>query len=110
MEKAEALMDDIKNFKTSSGASRMVMLWCGSTEVHHRAAACHQTSESVRKGLAENDSNIPPSEVYAYASLKSGVPFGNGAPNLTNEIPALVELARETGIAHAERISRRARR
>jgi len=101
MEKAEALMQDIKDFQASSGASRLIVLWCGSTEVFHRAADCHQSLDAFEKGMATNDPNIPPSQIYAYASLKSGVPFGNGAPNLTNEIPALVDLAKDMGVAHA---------
>jgi len=94
-EKAEALADDMKNFRKTSGAERLVMIWCGSTEVFHKAAAVHQTMEAFEKGLAKNDPGIAPSQVYAYAALKSGVPFANGAPNLTHDIPALLNLARE---------------
>jgi len=101
MDKAQALMDDIKRFKKKTGASRLVMLWCGSTEVYHKPAACHQSLTAFEKGLAEDDPNIAPSQIYAYAALKLGVPFGNGAPNLTNDVPALDELARERGVPHA---------
>jgi len=101
MDKAQALMDDIKRFKKKTGASRLVMLWCGSTEVYHKPAACHQSLKAFEKGLAEDDPNIAPSQIYAYAALKLGVPFGNGAPNLTNDVPALDELARERGVPHA---------
>ena len=62
------------------------MIWCGSTEVFHRPAAVHQTLEDFEKGLMQNDPEIAPSQIYAYAALKSGVPFANGAPNLTTDI------------------------
>ncbi len=94
-EKAEALMDDMKTFQTTNGCDRLVMIWCGSTEVFHRPEAVHQTLASFEKGLAKNDPGIAPSQVYAYAALKSGVPFANGAPNLTHDIPALLGLARD---------------
>jgi len=100
MDKAEALMQDIKDFKASSGASRLVVLWCGSTEVYHQPAAVHQSLATFEKGLTENDPEIAPSQIYAYAALKSGVPFANGAPNLTNDAPALMELAREQELPH----------
>ena len=74
MDKAQALMDDIAQFRDSTGVSRLVMIWCGSTEVFHRAAAVHQTVESFEKGLCNNDPDIAPSQIYAYAALKSGVP------------------------------------
>ncbi len=101
MDHAEALMQDIRDFKSSSGASRLVMLWCGSTEVHHKPAACHQTMAAFEKGLVENDPNIAPSQVYAYAAFKSGVPFGNGAPNLTADVPALMDMAKDYEVVHA---------
>ncbi len=101
MDKAQALMDDIKQFKKKSGASRLVMLWCGSTEVYHKPAPCHQSLKAFEKGLREDDPNIAPSQIYAYAALKLGIPFGNGAPNLTNDVPALDELARDRGVPHA---------
>jgi myo-inositol-1-phosphate synthase len=95
MEKAEMLMADIANFRKSSGVSRAVMLWCGSTEVFHRPAAVHQTLKDFECGLAKNDPEISPSQIYAYAALKSGLPFANGAPNLTVDTLALRELARD---------------
>ena len=98
MDKALALMEDIKNFKVSTGASRLVMIWCGSTESFHRAADVHQTIEKFEAGLHKNDPDIAPSQIYAYAALKLGVPFGNGAPNLTTDTPALLELARERNV------------
>jgi myo-inositol-1-phosphate synthase len=98
MDKAEMLLEDIEQFRKSSNASRLVMIWCGSTEVFHRPAAVHQTLKDFECGLMKNDPEISPSQMYAYAALKSGVPFANGAPNLTTDTPALLELARERNI------------
>jgi myo-inositol-1-phosphate synthase len=98
MDKAEMLMEDIRNFQETSGASRLVMIWCGSTEVFHRPAAVHQTLRDFECGLQKNDPEISPSQIYAYAALKSDVPFANGAPNLTADMPAMLELARERQI------------
>jgi myo-inositol-1-phosphate synthase len=98
MDKAEMLLEDIRNFQESSGVSRSVMIWCGSTEVFHRPAAVHQTLKDFECGLMKNDPEIAPSQIYAYAALKSGIPFANGAPNLTTDMPALLELARERNI------------
>jgi myo-inositol-1-phosphate synthase len=95
MDKAEMLMEDIRNFRQSSGAARLAMIWCGSTEVFHRAAAVHQTLKDFECGLMKNDPEISPSQIYAYAALKSGVPYANGAPHLTVDTPAMMELARE---------------
>ncbi len=98
MDKAEMLMEDIRNFKNSSGADRLVMIWCASTEVFHRPAPVHATLKDFECGLMKNDPEIAPSQIYAYAALKSGVPFANGAPNLTTDAPALLELARDREI------------
>ena len=95
MDQAQALMADIEGFRRSSGAARLVMIWCASTEVFHRPAQVHQSLPDFERGLSQDDPEIAPSQVYAYAALMSGVPFANGAPNLTSEIPALLELARE---------------
>ena len=95
MDKAEMLMDDIKNFKKSSGAARLVCIWCGSTEVYHTPSEVHESLKAFEDGLRRSDPEIAPSQIYAYAALKSGVPFANGAPNLTTDCPALLELARE---------------
>jgi len=95
MELAEALMDDIEQFRKSNNCTRLVMIWCGSTEVFHRPAQVHQTVKEFEAGLLGNDPEIAPSQIYAYAALKSGVPFANGAPNLTHDIPALLDIARE---------------
>jgi myo-inositol-1-phosphate synthase len=95
MDKAEMLMEDIRNFRQSSGAARLAMIWCGSTEVFHKAAAVHQTLKDFECGLMKNDPEISPSQIYAYAALKSGVPYANGAPHLTVDTPALMDLARD---------------
>jgi myo-inositol-1-phosphate synthase len=98
MDKAEMLMEDIRQFQESTGAARLVMIWCASTEVFHKPAAVHQTLKDFECGLQKNDPDIAPSQIYAYAALKRGVPFANGAPNLTTDTPALLELARERQI------------
>jgi myo-inositol-1-phosphate synthase len=98
MDKAQQLMDDIKCFKARSGASRLVMIWCGSTEVFHRPAAVHQSLSTFEEGLRKDDPEIAPSQTYSYAALMSDVPFANGAPNLTTDTPALLELARNRQI------------
>ena len=98
MDKAEMLMDDIRNFQETNGVSRSVMIWCGSTEVFHRPAAVHQTLKDFECGLMKDDPEIAPSQIYAYAALKSGIPFANGAPNLTTDMPALLELARDRNL------------
>jgi myo-inositol-1-phosphate synthase len=111
MDKARMVMEDIENFKKANGLSRVVMIWCGSTEVHHKAAEVHQTLKNFERGLAANDPGIAPSQVYAYAALKMGIPHANGAPNLTTDVPALHELAREMGgLPFVARTSRPARR
>jgi myo-inositol-1-phosphate synthase len=96
-ELAKSVMDDIENFRDAHGCSRLVMVWCGSTEKYIQESEVHQTIESFEEGLQNNDPAISPSMIYAYAALKLGVPFANGAPNLTCDIPALIELAKETG-------------
>jgi myo-inositol-1-phosphate synthase len=98
MEKAEMLMEDIAQFRQTNDCARLVMIWCGSTEVFHRPAAVHQTVRDFECGLMKNDPEISPSQIYAYAALKSGVPFANGAPNLTTDTPALLDLARDRNI------------
>jgi myo-inositol-1-phosphate synthase len=98
MEKAEMLMEDIAQFRKTNQTSRLVMIWCASTEVFHRPSAVHQTLKDFECGLMKNDPEIAPSQIYAYAALKSGVPFANGAPNLTTDTPALLDLARDLNI------------
>ncbi len=95
MEHAEMLMDDIRQFKERTGADRLSMIWCGSTEVFHKPAAVHASLKDFECGLQKNDPEISPSQMYAYAALKMGVPYANGAPHLTTDTPALLELARE---------------
>ncbi len=90
---AQQLMEDIRRFREEQKTTREVMIWCASTEAYLEPASVHQTLEAFEKGLKENDPNIAPSMIYAYAALQSGVPFINGAPNLTVDIPALLELA-----------------
>jgi myo-inositol-1-phosphate synthase len=98
MELAESLMEDIQEFKRRNNCSRLVMIWCGSTEVFHKPAAVHQSLASFEEGLRNNDPDIAPSQIYAYAALKLRVPYANGAPNLTTDVPALLELARENSV------------
>src|ERR1700723_1473617 len=92
---AEQLRQDIRDFKKSSGASRLVTVWCASTETFIEPSAPHQSVKALEKGMKENDENIAPSMVYAYASLMEGVPFANGAPNLTVDLPVMLDLSRK---------------
>jgi myo-inositol-1-phosphate synthase len=94
MDLAEQLRSDIHNFRKKSGADRLVMMWCGSTEIFLKQTDVHQSVKSFEKGLQKDDENIAPSMIYAYAALMEGVPFANGAPNLTVDIPAMHELSR----------------
>ena len=94
-EKAEALKADIARFKEENGCDRLVAVWCGSTEIFITEKPVHQTLTAFEAGLKANDPDIAPSMVYAYACLSMDVPFANGAPNLTVDIPAIQELARE---------------
>ncbi len=98
MELAEALMQDIRDFKARNSCSRLVMIWCGSTEVFHKPAVVHNSLASFEEGLRKSDPEISPSQIYAYAALKMRVPYANGAPNLTTDVPALLELARENEV------------
>jgi myo-inositol-1-phosphate synthase len=98
MELAEMVMDDIREFQKRTGVTRMVMIWCGSTEVYHQAAPVHATLADFENGLRQNDPEISPSQIYAYAALKLGVPHANGAPHLTTDMPALLELAKQNKV------------
>ena len=98
MDKADMLMEDIEQFRKTNNTTRNVMIWCASTEVFHRPAAVHATLKDFECGLMQNDPEISPSQIYAYAALKSGMPFANGAPNLTTDTPALQELARDRNL------------
>jgi len=97
----EGLKADIDAFKKDNDISRCVMIWCGSTEAYSGPSDVHGSLERFEKGLENNDPHISPSMLYAYAALTSGIPFINGAPNLTVDIPAMVELAEKQGIAVA---------
>lgn len=98
MELAEQIQEDIKNFQKANNIARTVMIWCGSTEIFLKPTAVHQTVESFEKGLIDNDPAIAPSMIYAYAAIKMGIPYANGAPNLSADIPALMALAKEKGV------------
>jgi myo-inositol-1-phosphate synthase len=98
---AQALRDDIRNKMEEAGASRGVMVWCGSTEVFQHPSECHQTIEAFEEGLKNNDDGIAPSQIYAYAAIKEGIPYANGAPNLSADFPALVDLAEKENVAIA---------
>ena len=98
MELAEQLREDIREFKKSSGADRLVMIWCGSTEIFLQPERVHASVKAFERGMLDNDENIAPSMIYAYAALSEGVPFANGAPNLTVDIPVMHELARKNSV------------
>lgn len=95
---AHMLMDDIQNFKKSNNLDRLVTVWCASTEIYLKKEAVHETLDSFEKAMKENHPAIAPSMIYAYASIASGVPFANGAPNLTVDIPALTEFAKQKNV------------
>ncbi len=97
MDLAEQVRADIRRFKKENHLDRLVMIWCGSTEIFMTESDVHQTIEAFEKALLANDVNIPSSMVYAYAALKEGIPYANGAPNLTVDIPALMDLAQRNG-------------
>lgn len=98
MELAEALREDIRRFKEENDCARMVMVWCGSTEIFLRPGPAHQDIESFEKAMRENDDQIAPSMIYAYAALMESVPYANGAPNLSADIPALEQLSIERSV------------
>jgi myo-inositol-1-phosphate synthase len=97
-ELAEALRKDIRDFKAKNKCARLVMIWCASTEKFTTPAKVHKDIKSFRKGLNANDERIAPSQIYAYAALMEGIPFANGAPALTVDIPAFVKLATDNNI------------
>lgn len=96
---AQELIRDIDNFKKANNLSRVVVIWTGSTEKYIEASAVHETIASFEAGLKNNDAAIAPSMVYAYAAVSQGIPFINGAPNLTTDIPAIIQLARKNRAA-----------
>ncbi len=98
MDLADQLRQDIQNFKTEHGITRAVMIWCASTEVYIEPSPVHDTLTAFESGLKNNDPAIAPSMIYAYAALSEKVPFANGAPNLTVDIPAMTELAKKNKV------------
>src|SRR5580765_1977639 len=95
MDLAEQVRADIREFKKSSGATRLITIWCGSTETFLEPTSVHESVKSFEKAMTTNDEAIAPSMIYAYASLMDGVPFANGAPNLTVDLPVMRQLSRE---------------
>jgi myo-inositol-1-phosphate synthase len=98
LELAEALREDIRRFKAENGCERLVVVWCGSTEIFLEEGPAHQNLEDFEAAMETNDESIAPSMLYAYAALMEGVPFANGAPNLTVDIPAMVKLANDRSV------------
>ena len=96
---AKQLMDDIAEFKRKNKCERLVMIWAASTEIFMKPHAVHRNLQTFEQAMRENHKAIAPSMVYAYAALKSGIPFANGAPNLTVDIAALMDLANQQGVA-----------
>jgi myo-inositol-1-phosphate synthase len=94
----EAIREDINRFREDKRVDRLVMIWCASTEIFLEPTEAHRDLESFEKAIDANDPDIAPSMLYAYAALLEGVPFANGAPNLTVDVPALRELATERAI------------
>ena len=94
---ADQLGEDMRRFKKDNNCDRLVMIWCGSTEVYLTESPAHATLASFEKALEASDDSIPSSMVYAYAAIKEGIPYSNAAPNLSADVPALVELAARTG-------------
>ena len=95
---AEALREDIRNFKAENGCDRLVMVWCGSTEIFLRPGPTHESMESFEAAMEQNDPSIAPSMLYAYAALMEGIPYANGAPNLSADFPAFEDYAKENGL------------
>jgi myo-inositol-1-phosphate synthase len=94
---ADQVTADIEKFKKDNGLARLVMVWCGSTEVYREAGDVHSTLAKFEKGLDESHPDILPSMIYAYCAIKAGIPYANGAPNLSGDFPAMLELAKKTG-------------
>ena len=97
-DQAEALIQDIANFKEENDCDRLVMVWCGSTEAFQEPSEVHASVAAFEEGLRSNDPNISPSQIYAYAALQSDVPFANGAPNLSCDLDCIVELSKSRGV------------
>lgn len=96
--RVEAIREDIRRFKEENALDRCIVIWCGSTEVYQKPGEIHQSMEAFQKAIDEDNPEIPPSMLYALAALESGVPFINGAPNLTIDVPAMVDLATKNNI------------
>src|SRR5262245_2533072 len=94
---AEQVIQDIRTFKSANNLARVVMVWCGSTEIFMEESAAHQSLAAFEKALEASDPAIPSSMIYAYAAIKEGIPYANAAPNLSADVPALLELAQQTG-------------
>ena len=94
---AEQVRADIQRFKKEHNLNRLVLVWCGSTEVYMTESPAHQTIDAFEKALETSDDSIPSSMIYAYAAIKEGIPYANAAPNLSADIPALIQLAQQTG-------------
>lgn len=97
-DQALALIDDIERFRSENNCDRLVMVWCGSTEAYQEPSEVHETVTAFEEGLKQNDSNISPSQIYAYAAIQAGVPYANGAPNLSTDLPCMLQLATEQGV------------
>jgi myo-inositol-1-phosphate synthase len=95
---AEQLREDIRRFKQEHNLSRLVMIWCGSTEIFLTETPAHQSIEAFEKALEANDPSIPSSMIYTYAALMEGVPYANGAPNLSVDVPAMMDLAKQNQV------------
>ncbi|NIP79665.1 MAG: inositol-3-phosphate synthase [Gemmatimonadetes bacterium] len=97
-ELGEQLRADIRRFREENGCDRLVMVWCGSTEIFLETGPAHESLEAFEAAMEADDPAIAPSMVYAWAALREGVPYANGAPNLSVDLPALRELAAENGV------------
>ncbi len=98
MDLAEQLIADIERFRTENGCDRLVMVWCASTEAYRDVTDVHQSIEAFEQGLRDSDPMISPSQIYAYAAIISGVPYANGAPNLSCDVPCMLQLADREGV------------
>ncbi len=98
MDLAQQLMADIERFRLENDCDRLVMVWCASTEAYRELSDVHATIDSFEQGLRDSDERISPSQIYAYAAIMSGVPYANGAPNLSCDAPCMVALAEREGV------------
>jgi myo-inositol-1-phosphate synthase len=94
---AEQLIEDMRRFKQANGCDRLVMVWCGSTEVFLTETPAHASVAAFEAALEANDDSIPSSMIYTYAALREGIPYANAAPNLSGDVPAMLELAAKNG-------------